>query len=304
MNDQLRSQDLSDAQQLLDQLFSEVTAEEGMMSGGTKLKLGPGGEALQALRETKVAFGNPINNLIRLTPKLFTEVGVELTEIRKRQMRKEFDFYYLTLTLSLQPRRGAKFVRLECSLDFAPKGINEPIVQTIFPTSEWKEVLNWGGGMKLGLGSNLDFHSEVNLPSTYIEQLPGHVMAKIATENTLKGFITIPDYSFKLGRADIVATGEGNSHCFWRIEKPDLQEVQTVQLGVVFKVPKGTTSIELTGLLAAEPSINWLTGHVRNVFEYLSENMQALLRRRQQERNGIERLPIGDHEKWTITLPQ
>ncbi|MGB0385589.1 MAG: hypothetical protein ACPGWR_12265 [Ardenticatenaceae bacterium] len=300
MNDQLRSQDLYNAEELLGELFSEVTAEEGMMSGGVKLQLGAGGEALQALRETKICFGNPTNQLIRLTPKLFEEVGVELTEIRKRQMRQQFDFYYLTLTVSLQPQRGAKFVRLECSLDFTPKGTNEPIVQTIFPTSEWKEVLNWGAGMKLGLGGDLDFHSEVNLPSTHIKQLPGHLAAKVSTQNALKGFITIPDYSFKLGRADIVATGEGNSLCFWRIENPDLQKVQTVQFGVVFKVPKGTTSIELTGLVAAEPSINWLTAHVRNVFEYLSERMQALLRRR--ERNGSERLPIGDYEKWTLAL--
>ena len=122
-------QDLSEAQTLLESLFTEVTTQEGTLSGG--VKLGTGGQALADLRETKITFGNPKNELIRLTPKLFADLGLELSEIYKRQMRDQFDFYYFTLTVSLQPRGGAQFTRLTCSLDFGPKGPGEPIVQVM-----------------------------------------------------------------------------------------------------------------------------------------------------------------------------
>jgi hypothetical protein len=240
------TQDLQESQALLDQLFDEVSSEEAVMSGGTRL--GRGGAALQGLRETKVFFGTPRDNLIHLTPNLFQSVGADLSEVRKRQMREDFDFYYMTLTVSMQPGRGAQFTRVECELDFGPKGPSEPIVQSIFPKSEWKEVLNWGGGMKMGLNGNLESVAGVDmkaLPKGLLEKLPGQIKAKIVNKNKLEAFIAIPDYVYKLGRSEIAAMGEGNSRTFWRIEKPDLKEAQTVQFGVVFKVPKGTTAIEL-----------------------------------------------------------
>ena len=293
--DKLSPQDLNNAQELLDELFQEVKSEESPLSGGDKLNTG--GNALQGLRETKVTFGNPTNDLIRLTKKRFDKAGVKLSKIQKHQMREQFDFYYMTLTASLRPKRGAQFSRVECALDFGPKGAGEPIVQTIFPKSEWKEVLNWGGSMNLALNGNLEWAAEVDVPDlSMLADLPQKVKANVANKNELKAFITVPDFSFKLGRAEIVATGKGNAECFWRIEKPELQQAQTVQFGVVFKVPQGTTTIELTGLLAADPDIKWLVANVRNVIEDLSDKLQTLLRRK-------ERLPIGDHEKWTITLP-
>lgn len=302
MTDKFSPQDLNDSQDLITEIFREVRSEEGTLAGGTKL--GTGGNALEGLRETKVIFGNPTNDLIRLTQKLFDDVGVELTEIRKRQMRDQFDFYYLTLTVSMQPKRGAQFTRVECALDFGPKGKGEPIVQTIFPKSEWKEVLTWGGGMNLALDGNLEWGAEVSMPDGgIIANLPGPVRAKIANKNELKAFIAVPDYSYKLGRTEIAATGEGNSECFWRIEKPDLQKAQTMQFGVVFKVPKDRASIELTGMVTAEPSMNWLVANLRDVVEDLSEKLQHLLRCKDEERSGKDRLPIGDYEKWIITLP-
>ena len=127
--------------------------------------------------------------------------------------------------------------------------------------------------------------------------------ANIANKGGLSAFIAAPDFKYKLGRAEIVATGEGNSECFWRIENPDLQEAQTAQFGIVFKVPKGTASIELSGLVAAEPNMNWLVANLRDVFEELSEKLQRLLGREDDDRRGPERLPIGDHEKWELLLP-
>lgn len=296
-------QDLDAAQSILDDLLAEVRAEEGPLSAGTKL--GAGAQALQRLRETRVSFGNPTDALIRLTPKLFESLGVELNEIRRRQMREQFDFYYMTLSVSLQPGRGVQFRRVECALDFGPKGANEPIVQRLFPAREWNEVLRWGGGLKLTLNGDLDWGVGVpGLDATQVEALPGRVRARVSNADALRSLIVVPDYAFSLGRAEVAASGEGNSECFWRIERPDLQQTQTVTFGVVFKVPQSMSTITLTGLVAAEPSMSWLTAHLRNVFEGLSERLQQFLRRTAGDGPADEGLSVGDHETWALTLPR
>jgi len=302
MSDRFSPQDLREAQGILALLFEEVRDEEGPLSGGTKLRAG--GTTLQSLRETKLTFGNPRSELIKLTRRLFDDIGVDLTEIRKQQMRDHFDFYFLSLSVSLRPVRGAHFGRLECELKFGPKGPQEPVIQAIFPRSEWRELLSWGGTVNLALNSNIDWGVEVNvLDPSMLQGLPGHLRANVASKGKLGAFIAIPDYSFKLGRTEIAATGTGDSECFWRLENPELKETQTAQFAVVFTVPKGTTSIELTGLVAAEPEMNWLVSNVSNVLGGLSDSLQRLLRLRDEEREGKERLPIGDYEEWTIELP-
>ncbi len=295
--------DFKETQDVLDQLFKQVSEEESKLSGGKKL--GKGGKALQSLKETRITFGNPINNLIQLTEKMFLDVGIELNPIHREQMKNQFDFYYMTMAVSLQPGPGAKFSRLECKIDFGPKGKDEPILQTIFPGSEWKEMLSAGMEFCLGLDGNLNWNAGIDLTSSSIsDQSACNIKGKIANKNKMKVFIAIPSYRYQLGKANVSATGEGNSECFWRIDKPELLDARTVQLGVVFKVPKQITSIELTGLVYAEPDFQWLTADLGDVFEHLSDNLKKLFRLKKNERRAKDRLPICDREKWTIDLPR
>jgi hypothetical protein len=291
--------DINDAGQLLDQLLEEVKAEEGTLAGGAKL--GPGAQALQQLKETRVTFGNPYNNLARLTPGKLEKFGVELPEIQKQQMNERFDFYYMTLSVSMQPGRGVQFSRLECHLDFKPKGKDEPIIHSIFPNSEWREVLRLGRGMELGLNGNLQWSA--NVPGDVLQNLPNlpaSIKGQLESKNKMNAYITMPDYSYKLGQTEIAATGEGNSECFWRIDKPELKQAQTVQFNTVFKVPKGLKKIQLTGRVSVEPDFQWLTGKIRDVFEFLGDGLKKLLG---AGRSGKGRLPVGDGEQWDIELP-
>ncbi len=291
MSDKPIYQKLEDTRNLLEKLFKEVKVEESTLSGGTKL--GIGGQAIQSLLETKISFGNPRDNLIRLTEELFKDIGIELNSIRRQQMKDSHDFYYMTLPVSMKPSPGVCFSRIECSLDFTPKGHHEPIVQTIFPKSEWKDLLNFGVDISLGLNGNLEWTA--GIPEN--TNLPPNIKANAQGTNKLKAFIAIPEYRYALGKSEIVAVGEGKSDCFWRIDKPDLQKTQTVQFGIVFKVPKQAACVELSGLALAEADFQWLTSNLTDVFKYLTQGIK-------QQFNGMKELPIGDGEKWTLTLPK
>jgi hypothetical protein len=290
-------------QSLLDELFGEVANEEGNLIGGKKL--GRGGRAIQGLRETEVTFGHPYDNLIQLTPEMFQEIGVELGPIQRRQIDNDFDFYYMTLAVSMYPKRGAVFQLVECRLEFGPEGMRMPIVQTIFPQAQWRAVLEWGGHMNLALNGNLDW--EVGVDGDKIQEitkLGGVPSANLKTNNDLNAFILMPDYKFGLGRAEIAATGEGNARCAWRLQNPDLQETQTVRFVVIFKVPKGMETVELTGTVIAEPKMSWLAAQLDDVFSELGERFKALFSGKQEERARKERLAISAREKWTLVLPR
>jgi len=297
------NRDLKDAQSLLSELQEEVFSEESTLSGGVNLVVGSG--AVEALRRTNVSFGNPRNDLIRLTEKLFDDVRVPLNDICKRQMKEQFDFYYLTLALSIQSGRGIDFSRVECLLSLGPKGDEEPIIHAIFPKAEWRDLLQLGGSVNLALRGNLDWGLGVDpVVLNGLSHLPGNLKASVGSSNSLNAYVTVPNYTFKLGSTKIAATGEGHSDCFWRIEKPILEGNQTVQFGIVFKVPKGQTSIDLTGTAIVEPDISWLLKKLSNVFEYLSDKFKQLFLMPESNRKGKDRLPLGDSETWHLVLPK
>lgn len=300
MPDKPTSPNFQESDALLDELFTDVTKWEGSLAGGQKLQVG--GSALNSLKETKVQFGNPKDNLIAITEAALHNSGLAVTSIRKQQMETDYDFYYMTLTVDMRPQPGAVFKSLTCELNFGPKGPDEPIVQTIFPSSKWHDVMEFGGGMSLALDGNLDW--QVGIDASQVANatgLPADVKAGVVNKNEMKSFIVMPDFSYSLGRFDIAAAGEGNSECYWHIEDPDLQKSISFKFGIVFKVPKGTDSITLTGLAWAEPNMSWLTANVKNVFRDLSEKLQGLLRRRE---DASKELAKGAAEEWALKLPK
>ncbi|GAB4205400.1 MAG: hypothetical protein Fur006_61460 [Coleofasciculaceae cyanobacterium] len=300
MNDKVDPPNPQEAETLLADLLEDVKKLKNPLTGGKKLTLDA--IAVERLLQTKVSFGNPRDKLILLTEEIFQKVGVELTSIYRQQMRDTYDFYYMTVTVELRPQPGSKFWRLCCELDFSPKGSHEPIVQTIFPKSKWRPVMQFGVGMNLGIDQNLDWSVGIDGSKlAEIANLPGDIKANVVNKNELNAFIVVPDYAYEAGRFEIIAQGEGNSNCYWRIEEPDIQKIPSVQFAIVFKVPKGTDSINLRGIAWAEPNINWLYEDIRDVFSELEDRFKNLLRRKDEAASKLARVA---GEQWTLTLPK
>lgn len=289
---------------ILDQLLIEVENLEQNLSVKGPAK--PGTQAIQNFRQTEIRLGDPRDRLILLTPKLFEGLGFQLDLITQEQMKKRFHFYYMTLSVSLQATGGVQFAELSSALDLGPKGKKQPIISSIFPTSEWKDVITFGGGMKIGLDGSLAFKAGVDLTpamQTSLAALSPEAQAKIGSENQVKAFIEMPDFAFKAGRSEIVATGPGDSRCFWEITRPSIKQLHTLQFGLVFKVPQTVRKLELVGEAAAEISYPWLVAQLDQVWERLGDAFKRILTAPDAERKEADRLRLHPTENWILDLP-
>lgn len=303
MTDIATPPDLKEAEVLLQSLLQNVQKAEGTLAGGEARRIGKAEAAISGIFKTEVRFGTPKDKLTRLTEETFQESGAELSPLLKRQMQEQYDFYYMTVQAIMKPEPGAQFIRLTCELDFGPKGSEEPIIQTIFPTGKWRDVMNFGVGMNVGLDGNLNWNVGVDsakLPEV-LKRLPGDLEGKATNKSEVKAFIALPEYKYQLGRSEITALGESSPTCYWHIQDPKLQEMTSMEFATVFKVPKGTESITLKGTMWAEPNMNWLTMNVEHVFKRLADNFKDLLTR---DGDALPDLSRGVEETWTLALPK
>ena len=300
MNTKFDLPDFIQAESLLQELFEELQKQEGLLAGGQKL--GITASMIKDVQETKVSFGNPKNELIPLTEEIFKEAGVELDYLIKRQMKDDYNFYYLTLNVNLRPKPGAKFWRLTCELKFSKE---KTIIQSIFPEHKWQPVIKTGVGMDIGINQNLDIDARIDSSkiTEVLKSVPANLKAHIVSKNKFKAFAVIRDCKYELGRPEIVAEGTGSPECYWRIQDKNIEKVGTVKFGVIFKVPKQTKSITLTGITRADIDINLLTGNISDiVLARLPEKIQEWLGLDAEE--SAKKFFRGDHEKWHLKLPQ
>lgn len=299
MSSEFNKPDFGQADEYLNELYKLAT----FLSGGIPKELSKKVAIIESWRKSKVSFGDPRHELIQLTESTFKDSWTELTSIYKQQMQTLFDFYYMTLTVDMLPQPGAQFRRLTCELDFSPKGTKQPIVQSIFPSQQWREVLKFGVGMKVALNGNLGWRVGVDSKqlARVVGALPGDAKGDVSNENEFSGVLEIPSYVYSLGQTETTALGEGNSTCFWRLQNQGLQKLGTVKFVTVFKVPKGTEAITLNGTVWGEPDMQWLTADIKDVFKELMDRFQAISRKKDEAEKQFSR---GVAEEWHLNLPK
>lgn len=293
--------DLRVSHGLLTQIIEIVNEWEGTLTGGQKLA--PMAELLDELRKTRVVFGNPRVMLTKLTPDKFAAINVTLEPIWQEQMGTTHDFYYITLPINLIPHPDVVFKALECHVIFSPKGTDEPIVEKLFPTEKWQNLLEWGASMQAGLDANLDVMIGVDDVQLQTQPIPAKLAGNVVSKAHLKTFFKTKDFHFTLRQTQLETGGIGNSFAYWRIKGNELRNQYDLTFQLIFKVPKGTQTITMTAIMSAEPSFGWLADRIRNVFNKLPQSIQAIFRKSDKNRTPAERLLVGDHEEWELTLP-
>lgn len=303
-NQKINPPDFKDAENLLNDLFDCVKSKESELAGGEAQKLREGATAVQRLKDTTVTFGDPRSRLIPLTVEGFQAKGVEVN-YDIRQLMNQYDFYSMVISVDPRPQPSVLISTLECQLEFGTKSNQNPIIHRIIPDSKWQTVVKAGVKLDLGLDANLDVRVGVDASElTKITHLPDYdnFKAAVGTKDEFKAFMVLDGLNYNCGRFNLFAQGEDNSQCYWRMEKPEIQDQATVKFDIIFKVPKGWKSVDLIGNVWIEPSIDWLNGELTDVIRDLPPYLKNLFGNKEK---AAKSFAVGIKEEWIkIMLPK
>ncbi|MEI6444398.1 MAG: formylglycine-generating enzyme family protein [Nostocales cyanobacterium ELA583] len=294
----------NDTEDLLNELFQEVKSQESHLSGGSEEELTQGAIAVKKLQQTKVTFANPDSRLIPLTVEGFKAKNVQLN-YKIQELMKRFDFYSMVISVNFQLQPSVLVSSLKCNLKFSEKEQNSPLIHNIIPDSKWQSLVNAGVNLNLGLDTNLDIAVGIDAAElTKIVNLPDYdkLKASVRTKDKFKGFIILDSLNYKCGEFSFVAQGVGDSQCYWKMQRPEIQEQSTIKFGIIFKVPKGWESIDLIGEVSIEPSIDWLTGELSDVMRAIPSHFKNIFGNKE---TAAQKFAIGTKEIWNnIKLPK
>jgi hypothetical protein len=88
----------------------------------------------------------------------------------------------------------------------------------------------------------------------------------------------------------------------WRIDSAEIIRGQHTQFVSIVKVPKEINVISVTASAQVEVDYQWLTGHVRHIFDHLSERIKELLKNRGQKQLGRIGLGMRTTQTWKINI--
>lgn len=208
---------------------------------------------------------------IPLGKNIFSKLKLDIPPYLASLFRR-FDFHLLNIPITVVPRPGGGFVRLECIVAFNPDDppAKRPLAYQIFPQEEWQQIIHAWQGVEIGLDENLEFKVDPIQAETKLPNLDLPVKAAVKTKMAGKAGLVLGPFNYDIRRSKIMSKGKGNVKVHWRMDGEDIILHEEPHLGVVLQVPKGSPRLEAIGVLSALPTAHFLTAHVRDVIENMS----------------------------------
>jgi hypothetical protein len=190
---------------------------------------------LENLKEEQVRF-SPQLAIRPLSIQDFDEQKITLSRELLAQMSSN-NFYQVNIPITLFPKSGWAFTRLECNIEFCPNDSkHRPIVHDLFPNDVWVDIMSLNTQLNVSLDHNLSFQPQ---PQTKLKL-------------GLSGGFKAGTFSYHVRRPKILTRGRGDVSCRWRLEGKECVNDEDVILSVILAVPKTRKkSLDVVGSLTA-----------------------------------------------------
>jgi len=238
---------------------------------------------LRDLKQEKASFG-PCPEVLPLGLDTLEARGI-VPDHRVRTLLECFDFYSVTFPITLFPKRGWAFDRLECQVEFNPGESAErrPLAHDIFPSSSWETLARAQLKLEVGVTEGLEFRT----PTVDA----GVASAEVAGKLAAGARFVFPPRDYHVKRARILSRGKDDCEVLWRLDDAEFFEEDEPRLGVVLKVPRGVDEVRASGLLAAYRSFRMLSSNLGDLLGYLNE----------RARNFFQKgAPLVDRGQWGL----
>jgi len=246
-------------------------------------------ESIQALEkdlDKDQAFFSEKLDVYLLSKKDFKSCGISMSNELKAKMEK-YNFYQVGIPITLFPRSGWAFTRLECEVIFCQDEKDPhqlPIIYEMFPESVWAEILHYQNRLNLGLDAKLTYKAQAEIKEKKIQKLSHTARAKLDFASEQKSKFVVGPFSYHFRRAQIRTSGRLGSRGFWRLDNKKRVDEEDVLLSVVLTVPKDRKKIvNVAGKLKAYHNFQMLTSDLKKdwpkylkfYFKYFRPNVKA-----------------------------
>ncbi|MBN2392720.1 MAG: hypothetical protein JXR84_18460 [Anaerolineae bacterium] len=284
-----------DYEAIFEEAIKAVESRYGPLSqdGVPKAAPDPAAELLHELKDKKgeTAEFSPSLSVLPLRKKHFDAHNLDLPT-RIDDLMRRYNFYLVRVPVTLMPRPGLAFTRLQCIIEFnSTEGdARRPTIHALFPTDEWQTIIQAHQGLEIGLDNRLTFKAA--LSDLQVEQGPlsGEADVLVAPGLVTSAGLILGKFNYSIKRPKIISTGEGNVKARWFLDSEEFFEREELWLGIVIQVPKDVERVDAAGALLAYRNPRWLTGHLSDVLELISTKSAQFFKR------GA---PIENTHLWT-----
>ncbi len=227
----------------------------------------------------EVAEFSPKLAIVPLRKKLFADLHLKIPPYIANLL-KRFHFYLVDFPITLFPKPGWGFERLECRVEFNPdhSSTERPVAYQIFPHEEWQDIINAWQDLTVGLDENFEFKADSAQPTEQLLNLSPPAKAAIELKMAGKAGLILGPFNHYVRRPKILSRGRGNVKVMWRLEGEEKIMQTEPRLGVVLQVPKHVSRIDAIGALAVFRNFHFFTSELRDVLDFLSKPAKNFLK--------------------------
>jgi hypothetical protein len=238
----------------------------------------------------EVAELSPKLSVVPLNKKIFADLGLVMPSYIANLM-KRFKYFLVDFPITLVPRPGWGFERMECRVEFNPGLPNNdrPTAYQIFPQEEWQDVIHAWQELNIGLDENFEFKVVPSKPIDQLSDLTPEIKAAVEQKIAGKAGLVLGPFNYFVRKSKIRSQGRGNVKVIWRLDGEDRIIQTEPHLGIVLQVPKHVARIDAIGALAVYRTFHFFTAELHDVMDFLSEPTKNFL---------LKGAPATDKKPW------
>lgn len=295
--------DVKHSPQEATQFYEELAAvsrDATSLLGGSSRKTA----SMQNTQELIEQLNNAANDIVALAPQLevfslkksnFKKMGLEIG-LFLSDLFKRYNFYLINIPVTIYPRSGWMFEKLECIIEFNPKQAKgkRPVAYQVFPAERWQTLVQAEQSLRIGLNENLEFDLDSNQLKALPPGLQNALRSGIGLNAGGSAALVVGPFNYTVRRPKILTRGLKTPKTYWRLEGSENVTEEEPCFGIVLQVSKDIPRVDAVGAVKATRNFNFWASFKEELFDYVREGTKAFFK--------DEGAPIPDGKLWENLL--
>lgn len=222
---------------------------------------------------------SPQLEVIPLKKSRFEDLGLSMSPYLADLFR-QFRFYLVNIPVTIVPKSGWNFVKLECIVEFNPEQVegNRPVAYQVLPPDAWRTLIQAQQSLRIGLNENLEFKVETAQLSSLLPGLPEPLRAGVDVAALGSASLVVGPFDYTVRRPVVLTKGGKTPKVYWHMEGSEAVTHEEPRLGVVLQVPKDVTQVDVAGAVKATRKFSMWAAWLDELLSFVRESTASFFR--------------------------